>query len=495
MLQSLYANQAKAEPLDCLLNGGQLARNPVDIGGGLHLLEDLLVLEHGADLCQDIEMLVALTGDTEEQVCLLAVEVDALWVLLQDDAGLLDLVFCLGGTVRNRNAHAHVDTRELVAGDHGVFVACVNAALGDEHLARCADGVLASNGRQTNLDVACGDGQAGLLLGFLLGLLNHCRSGNVVLELVSIAEIGQRIVESVECRVVKEVVDRNDLRAGSALAGTLGKDTLADNDGCIGRNGESRAVAILGGAAGSGIKHALDAAGIETLAFENEGETRTNTKIVDLVNKTYTDVNEPGAPVNEGLLANALNRTALALQPGDIVVLSGSLPKGAPTDTYADWIRACKGAGARTVLDADGDVMVAGIEAAPFLAKPNEIELGRIVGRELKTDDEIVEAARTLLDKGIEQVMVSMGGAGAIFVSADKTYRIHSPKAEVVSTVGAGDSVVAALVYALDQGKSTEEAIRLSMATGPATVMQPGTKPADPADIERFYDKVEIVEL
>lgn len=541
MLQSLYANQAKAEPLDCLLNGGQLARNPVDVGGGLHLLEDLLVLEHGADLCQDIEVLVALTSDTEEQVCLLAVEVDALWVLLQDNAGLLDLVFCLGGTVRNRNAHAHVDTRELVAGDHGVFVACVNAALGDKHLARCADGVLASNGRQTNLDVACGDGQAGLLLGFLLGLLNHCRSGNVVLELVSIAEIGQRIVESVECRVVKEVVDRNDLRAGSALAGTLGKDTLADNDGCIGRNGidtgvvnlevgtivldavaeagsahcrgahaciaseddvatlgrggESRAVAILGGAAGSGIEHALDAAGIETLTFENEGETRTNTKIVDLVNKTYTDVNEPGAPVNEGLLANALNRTALALQPGDIVVLSGSLPKGAPTDTYADWIRACKGAGARTVLDADGDVMVAGIEAAPFLAKPNEIELGRIVGRELKTDDEIVEAARTLLDKGIEQVMVSMGGAGAIFVSADKTYRIHSPKAEVVSTVGAGDSVVAALVYALDQGKSTEEAIRLSMATGPATVMQPGTKPADPADIERFYDKVEIVEL
>lgn len=139
--------------------------------------------------------------------------------------------------------------------------------------------------------------------------------------------------------------------------------------------------------------------------------------------------------------------------------------------------------------------MLAGIEAAPFLAKPNEIELGRIVGRELKTDDEIVEAARTLLHKGIEQVTVSMGGAGAIFVSADKTYRIHNPKAEVVSTVGAGDSVVAALVYALDQGKSTEEAIRLSMATGPATVMQPGTKPADPADIERFYDKVEIVEL
>lgn len=259
--------------------------------------------------------------------------------------------------------------------------------------------------------------------------------------------------------------------------------------------GESRAVAILGGAAGTGIQNALDAAGIATLPFLNTGETRTNTKIVDLVNKTYTDVNEPGAPVSDGLLSTVLTKTALELAPGDIVVLSGSLPKGAPTDTYATWIHACRGAGARTVLDADGDVMRAGIEAAPFLAKPNEIELGRIVGRDLKTDTEIVEAARTLLDKGIEQVMVSMGGDGAIFVTTERTYRLHQPKVEVVSTVGAGDSVVAALVYALDSGMETEKAIRLSMATGAATVTQPGTKPADPADIERLLDEVTVEEI
>ena len=260
-------------------------------------------------------------------------------------------------------------------------------------------------------------------------------------------------------------------------------------------NGKSCTMAILGGAAGSSIKHALDSADIENLIFENEGETRTNTKIVDLVKKTYTDVNEPGAPVNKELLANALAQTVQALQPNDIVVLSGSLPRGAATDTYADWIRACKDTGARTVLDADGDAMRAGIEAAPFLAKPNEVELGRIVGRKLSTDEEIIKAARTLLDKGVEQVMVSMGGEGAIFVSTDATFRIHSPKAKVVSTVGAGDSVVAALVFALDQQKTTEEAIRLAMATGPATVMQPGSKPANPADIERFLNLVEITEL
>ena len=259
--------------------------------------------------------------------------------------------------------------------------------------------------------------------------------------------------------------------------------------------GESRAVAILGGAAGTGIQNALDEAGIATLTFKNDGETRTNTKIVDLVNKTYTDVNEPGASVTDGLLSTVLTKTVLELVPGDIVVLSGSLPKGAATNTYAAWIHTCKDAGARTVLDADGDVMRAGIEAAPFLAKPNEIELGRIVGRELKGDDEIVEAARTLLDKGIEQIMVSMGGNGAIYVSAEHTYRIHQPKVEVVSTGGAGDSVVAALVYALDQGMDTVKAISLSMATGPATVMQPGTKPADPVDIERLLDEVRIEEI
>lgn len=259
--------------------------------------------------------------------------------------------------------------------------------------------------------------------------------------------------------------------------------------------GTSTAVAFLGGASGSFITSALDEMGIPVRAFAAEGDTRINTKVVDLVSHTYTDINEPGAAVTKAMLDDALAILALEINPGDIVVLSGSLPAGAPTKTYATWTRACRKAGARVFLDADGEALVEGLAAKPSLIKPNEVELGRMLGRELADDDSIIAAAQELVDDGIEQVMVSMGGSGAIFVTDKGAYRLHQPAVEVISTVGAGDSVVAALAYAADQNLPLEQAARLSMAVGAATVMQPGTEPAKRDDIDRLLDQVQLTRL
>ena len=259
--------------------------------------------------------------------------------------------------------------------------------------------------------------------------------------------------------------------------------------------GTSTAVAFLGGASGSFITSALDEMDIPVRAFAAEGDTRTNTKVVDLVSHTYTDINEPGAAVTKAMLDDALAILALEINPGDIVVLSGSLPAGAPTKTYATWTRACRKAGARVFLDADGEALVEGLAAKPSLIKPNEVELGRMLGRELADDDSIIASAQELVDDGIEQVMVSMGGAGAIFVTDKGAYRLHQPAVEVISTVGAGDSVVAALAYAADQNLPLEQAARLSMAVGAATVMQPGTEPAKRDDIDRLLDQVQLTRL
>lgn len=259
--------------------------------------------------------------------------------------------------------------------------------------------------------------------------------------------------------------------------------------------GTSVAVTFLGDASGSFIASALEQAGIETRPFEVPGTTRTNTKIVDLARHTYTDVNEPGAPVTQNLLDDALAILALGINPGDIVVLSGSLPAGAPVSTYATWTRACRKAGGRVLLDADGEALQAGLAAKPFLIKPNEVELGRLLGRELADDDAIVAAACELVDRGIAQVMVSMGGNGAVFASDQGAWRLRQPAVEVVSTVGAGDSVVAALAFALDQTQPIEDALRLSMATGAATVMRPGTEPARREDIEQLLPHVTVERL
>ena len=168
------------------------------------------------------------------------------------------------------------------------------------------------------------------------------------------------------------------------------------------------------------------------------------------------------------------------LSAGDLGALSASLPKGVPEDTYRTWVAACRERGAKTILDADGPLLAAGLEASPYLIKPNNHELSRLLGRELKTKEELAEAARGLMARyGIARVVVSMGGDGALYATEKETLYAEGLKVPVGSTVGAGDSVVAALALAEERGLGLEDTIRLSMATGAANVMCSGTQAAE----------------
>ena len=259
--------------------------------------------------------------------------------------------------------------------------------------------------------------------------------------------------------------------------------------------GESVAWAVLGGNTGRGIKASLEEMGISCRAFEVEGETRTNLKVVDPVDDTHTDINEPGPVVTDAMLDDMLAQLVAEISEGDIVVLAGSIARGASDDTYEKWVKACREAGAKVFLDADGDKLVAGIKGNPFLIKPNEIELGNMLGRTLDTDEKVAEAARELIAQGLDNVVVSMGGAGAMFVSADRVVKGGSVKVPVGSTVGAGDSVVAALAFAEEKGMSLEDKVKLSMATGAANVMQSGTQAAPRDLVDSLIEKVTVTEM
>lgn len=254
--------------------------------------------------------------------------------------------------------------------------------------------------------------------------------------------------------------------------------------------GQSQALGILGGNTGRAISDGLDRLGLHCSFLNAEGETRTNLKIIDPVHHTNTDINEPGLEVTEALLATLLNRLTRMICPGDIVVLSGSLPKGAPHDTYRIWAACCKDAGAKVFLDADGDLLADGLKAVPFLVKPNNDELSRLMGRELVTIEELADAAEQLLAGGVEKIVVSMGSRGALYVTRDAVLYAEGLKVPVGSTVGAGDSVVAALAVAEDRGMTLEEAVRLSTATGAANVMCSGTQAAEYSVIESLIPQV-----
>ena len=259
--------------------------------------------------------------------------------------------------------------------------------------------------------------------------------------------------------------------------------------------GESCAVGILGGGSGKMLEKLLEGEPFTTQFRFVEGQTRTNIKIIDREGHTNTDINEPGLTVTAAELDALLRELLAELRPGDIVVLAGSLPKGAPQDTYRTWTAACKKAGARVFLDADGALLAEGLKAAPYLIKPNDDELSRLAGKKLETLEELTAEGRRLLERGIERVVISLGGRGALYLRKGSTIYAEGLKVPVGSTVGAGDSVVAALAYAEAQGLSEEEAVRLSTAAGAANVMCSGTQAAEREAVEALLPKVRFSRL
>lgn len=256
--------------------------------------------------------------------------------------------------------------------------------------------------------------------------------------------------------------------------------------------GESCAVGILGGESGRTLLAALEREGLRTHFRFVEGQTRTNLKIIDRALHTNTDINEPGLTVSPADL-DALLRDLLGMvREGDIVVLAGSLPQGAPQDTYRVWTAACREKGARVCLDADGVLLAEGLKAAPYLIKPNEDELSRLVGHRLTDTDELIAEGRRLLKGGVTRVVISLGERGALYLRGNEVLYAEGLSVPVGSTVGAGDSVVAALAYADSLDMSDEDAVRLSTATGAANVMCSGTQPAEREAVEKLLPQVKI---
>lgn len=255
--------------------------------------------------------------------------------------------------------------------------------------------------------------------------------------------------------------------------------------------GKSIATGILGGGTGRAILSALKDLELTTSFHFVEGETRTNMKIIDPVQHTNTDINEPGVTVSEEILHELLEELLEKLTAKDIVVISGSMPKGSPQDTYYTWTKACREKGAKVILDADGDLLKAGLMASPYLIKPNNHELSALVGRTLTTPEELAKTARELMEQyGISKIVVSMGGDGALYVTGSETLYAEGLKVPVGSTVGAGDSVVAALAVAEEAGMSLSDTVCLSTATGAANVMCSGTQAAEYSVIQELLPKV-----
>ena len=245
---------------------------------------------------------------------------------------------------------------------------------------------------------------------------------------------------------------------------------------------KSVALGFVAGETGAWLERGLAKQGIATdLIHLPEGMTRINVKIKA---GQETELNGAGPNIPESAMQQ-LEAKLDALQEGDILILAGSIPASLAQDTYERLLARLQGKGVRAVVDATRDLLVNVLKYRPFLVKPNNHELGEIVGRRLTTDAEIVAAAAVLQSKGARNVLVSMAGDGALLLDEKGcTHRIGCPKGQVVNSVGAGDSMVAGFVAGYLQSGDYNAALRLGTACGSATAFSLGL--AKKADIEKL---------
>lgn len=256
------------------------------------------------------------------------------------------------------------------------------------------------------------------------------------------------------------------------------------------------ATGFLGDANAAIFADLFGRAGIADHFVRVPGETRVGIKILDPAAGETTDVNFPGlAPAREDVEALVRWLTEVGADSRPVVVLAGSVPPGVDAGIHADLLRLLKPLGCRVVLDTSGDPLRRALDEAPHVIKPNVHELEALVGRPLATVDEVVEAARGGLARGVELAVVSMGAEGAVFVRADRAVVAVPPRVTVGSTVGAGDAMVAGIVAALLADLDLPGMARLASAFSLATLTRAEPGPASRSEIEAYVDRIDVREV
>lgn len=256
--------------------------------------------------------------------------------------------------------------------------------------------------------------------------------------------------------------------------------------------GDVLATGIVGGHTGKLFLSKLDKDGIKNNFIKTDFETRTCIAVIDKSTEKITELLE-SAEGKEKDFENFLKKYISILESGvKLVCGSGSILNGIQKDSYNILINEASKRGIKFILDTSGDTLIKGIEAKPFLIKPNQDELEDMFNKKFSTVNEIIEAARKIVKKGVKNVMVTLGGNGAVLVTENEVYRAFLPKVEIKNTVGSGDSVIGGFAHGISEGKSLRESFKLGIACGTTNAMLETTGSIDLKILNNILKNIEI---
>ncbi len=224
------------------------------------------------------------------------------------------------------------------------------------------------------------------------------------------------------------------------------------------------------------------------------GDTRSNIKLAEASGQV-TDINGPGLDVAAAQRSELLARLERLVPGHDLVVVAGSLPRGIEVQWFVELLQRLKGLGARVALDTSGAALREGLAATPWLIKPNEEELGEARGAELADSNALAVEAEALRREGIEHVVISQGAEGVSWFSPSGALHARPPKVQVVSTVGAGDSLLAGMLHGLLEGWPAERTLAHATAIAAQAVGQVGFGITDRAQLAELEDAVRLEPL
>jgi 6-phosphofructokinase 2 len=256
------------------------------------------------------------------------------------------------------------------------------------------------------------------------------------------------------------------------------------------------AVFPAGGPIGALLQGLIAAEGVPHEIVPIAGNTREDVTIVERSTQNEYRFVMPGPALSSAEAELCMRVLESHLDGGDVVIASGSLPPGLPTGFYASLARRSATRNAKFVLDTSGAALSAALGSGIYLVKPSRRELCDLAGHDLPNETACLALCRRLVAEGAaELVALSMGGEGALLVGRDFAIAAKAPRVLPVSSVGAGDSFLAALVLSLARGKTASDSLRAAVAAGSAALLSPGTGLCQVADVERFTPQVEVRSL
>lgn len=246
---------------------------------------------------------------------------------------------------------------------------------------------------------------------------------------------------------------------------------------------------------GKELEHTLQKYDIKHEFVWVEGRLRTNTKILDMSTQVLTELNENGARVTQEdiqALKEVIKRHA---SKSNTIVIGGSVPIGVYSDIYRKIISGLTDYPVKIILDAEKELLLEGIKAKPYLIKPNLFELETAFGKKCSTKEEICELAKKIICQGVEIVCVSMGKEGAIICSREKAYFSQGLELDIRGVQGAGDSMVAGICIAIEEGLSIKEMLRYGMAASAGSLVLEGTQMCGKENFKKYLKQIKIEDM